>query len=74
MQGEGAEAVIDYKPLWKTLEKKKISQYQLMKTYGVSSGQLARLRANQHVSTHTLEMLCKILDCEISDIIEYVKE
>lgn len=64
-------AMISYEPLWDTLRQKHISQYQLIKKYGFSSGQLSRLRRNQYVSTHTLEVLCDILDCKIEDIIVY---
>ena len=56
------------------MKEKGISQYKLIKQYGFSTGQLSRLRANQHVSTHTLDHLCSILDCEIADIIQYEKE
>lgn len=66
--------MISYKPLWKTLKEKKVSQYQLIKKYGVSAGQLSRLRANQNVSTHTLNMLCEILDCRLEDVASYEKE
>lgn len=65
--------MISYQPLWITLKRKKISQYQLIKEYNVSAGQLSRLRANQNVSTHTIDMLCKILDCRVEDIMIYVE-
>ena len=60
--------MISYEPLWNTLKTKNISQYQLINKYGVSAGQLSRLRANSHVSTHTLDRLCEILDCNLEDI------
>lgn len=63
--------MISYEPLWNTLQKKNISQYQLIKKYGFSSGQLSRLRANQYISTHTVEVLCDILDCKVEDIMVY---
>lgn len=63
--------MISYEPLWKTLRQKNISQYQLIKKYGFSSGQLSRLRANQYISTHTVEVLCDILDCKVEDIMVY---
>lgn len=66
--------MITYNPLWKTMKDKKITQYQLINKYGVSSGQLSRLRKNANVSTHTLDTLCKILDCQLQDIAEYIKE
>lgn len=65
--------MISYEPLWNTMKKKKVSQYQLIKNYNISAGQLSRLRANNNVSTHTIDILCKILDCEVSDIMKYIK-
>ncbi len=65
--------MISYEPLWHTLKEKNISQYQLIKQYGFSSGQLSRLRANQYISTHTVEVLCEILDCNVQDVMEYKK-
>ena len=65
--------MITYSPLWETLKNKNISQYQLIHEYGVSAGQLSRLRANNHVSTHTLDRLCEILDCNLEDIATYQK-
>ena len=66
--------MIIYNKLWDTLKKKQISQYKLIKLYGFSSGQLDRLRKNDNVSTYTLNQLCEILNCELSDIAEYVSD
>lgn len=52
---------------------KNITQYKLINEYGISAGQLSRLRANSNVSTHTLDMLCDILDCRIEDIVSFKK-
>ncbi len=65
--------MIKYDKLWKTLKKKNISQYKLIKEYHISTGQLDRLRKNENVNTFTLNQLCAILDCQLSDIAEYVK-
>ena len=65
--------MITYDKLWETLKKRNISQYKLVKEYGISSGQLDRLRKNGNVSTYTLDVLCKILNCKLSDIAEYVE-
>ena len=62
--------MISYNRLWETMEKKKISQYRLIKEFGLSSGQMSRLKKNTYVSTHTLETLCRILDCRIEDVME----
>ena len=66
--------MIVYDKLWETMKKRDISQYKLIKDYGVSSGQLDRLRKNGNVSTYTLNQLCKILNCRIEDIAEYIDE
>ena len=62
--------MVSYNRLWETMEKRKISQYRLIKEFGLSSGQMSRLRKNTYVSTHTLEVLCRILDCRIEDVME----
>lgn len=66
--------MITYDKLWQTMKQRGVSQYKLIKQYGVSSGQLDRLRKNDDVSTFTLNRLCEILDCELYEIAEYKKE
>ena len=63
--------MIVFDPLWKTLKVRQISQYKLIQEHGFSTGQLDRLRKNQNVSTYTLDALCRILSCELSDIAAY---
>ena len=64
--------MVCYDRLWKTMKDKGISQYALIKNYGVSTGFLDRLRKNLDTNTHSLAILCEILDCRIEDIVEYV--
>ncbi len=63
--------MIIYDRLWETMRVKGISQYRLIKYYGFSAGQIGRLKKNSYVSTHTLDVLCTILNCPIEDIIEF---
>lgn len=63
--------MILYDRLWGTLKERGISQYRLIKEYGVSAGQIGRLKKNSYVSTHTIDMLCTILDCRVEDIMEF---
>lgn len=63
--------MIIYERLWKTMEEKDISQYKLIHHYKISSSQIHRLKRNNYVSTHTLDMLCSILNCCIEDIVEF---
>ena len=66
--------MISYNNLWKVMKEKGISQYALIKKYNVSPAQITRLKRNESVSTHTIEMFCKILDCEVGDIMKYSKD
>lgn len=68
---KGDYNMITYDPLWKTMKEKNISQYRLVKAYGFSAGQLNRLKNNQYVSTHTIGVLCTILECSVEDIMEF---
>ena len=66
--------MIKYDPLWNTLKEKGISQYQLIKDYGIDKAQLQRLRQNLVVKTRILNRLCQILNCRIEEIMEYVPD
>ena len=66
--------MILFDPLWQTLKEKQISQYRLIKDYHISAGQLSRLRANNNVSTYTINTLCSILNCRVEDILVYKKD
>ena len=66
--------MISYEPLWKTMEKKKASTYTLQVKGNISSSTVRRMKANQSVSTNTLDALCKILDCDLEDIAEYIPD
>ncbi len=63
--------MIIYEPLWHTMKKRNISQYRLIHYYGISPGQISRLRRNEYVSTHTIGMLCTILNCTVAEIMEF---
>ena len=66
--------MIIFDKLWITIKNKNITQYKLIKEYGFSPGQITRLKKNSNINTHTLDMLCKILNCNIEDICEYKKD
>lgn len=65
--------MITYDNFWKTLKKRNISQYELINTYKISRGLLYRMKKNDSITTHTLNELCDILECDVSDIIQYKK-
>lgn len=65
--------MFNYSPLWETMRKKEISQYQLIKNYQISTGTLDSLRQNRSITMYTLDTLCQILDCTPNDIVEIEK-
>ena len=66
--------MILYDKLWDTMRQRGVSQYALIKTYNVSPAQITRMKRNESVSTHTIDMFCRILDCQVSDIMEYIPD
>ena len=66
--------MISYDRLWQTMKERGITQYSLIKNFGISPAQITRLKRNESVSTHTIEVFCRILDCNVEDIMQYIKE
>ena len=63
--------MVTYDKLWETMKRRQLSQYRMIRYYGISASQLGRLKKNMYVSTHTIEMLCDILVCQVEDVLEY---
>lgn len=68
----GGSTVIDYSPFWETLEKSDENWYTLTNKHHLSHSTLHRLKHNKDISTKTLNDLCRILNCRVEDIIEYI--
>ncbi len=66
--------MITYDPLWQTLKKKNISIYKLVTYYGLSRGTLDSLKHNRSITLNTLNQLCDMIDCDVTDIIKYTKK
>ncbi len=64
--------MISYKCFWDTLKKSPESTYTLINTHHISSATLDKLRKDKPVNTTTLNDLCRILNCKIQDICEYI--
>ena len=65
--------MMSYEPLFRTMEAKGITSYQLQKM-GFNRATYYAIKQGKSVSTNTLEHLCRLLDCGVGDIIEYKKE
>ena len=64
--------MISYKPFWNTLRSSGESTYTLIKNHRISSSTIDKLRKNKPLNTTTVNDLCRILNCQVSDIMEYV--
>lgn len=64
--------MIDYAPFWKTLRESDETTYTLITKHHISSSTIHKLRKNKPTNTTTLNDLCRILQCELSDIAKYV--
>lgn len=64
--------MINYNPFWKTLKASNESTYTLITKHRISSATIDKLRNNKAMTTTTLNDLCKILNCRLEDIAEYV--
>ena len=73
----GVNQLISYAPLWETMKERGATTYTLRNKGGydnISGSTILRLQKNESVSTNTLNALCKILNCELSDIAEYIPD
>ena len=57
--------MIVFDKLWETMKAKHVSTYALRDRFDIDSRTIRRLRANQTVTTDTLDKLCRILDCKL---------
>ena len=63
-----------YKKLWKLLIDKNMNKTELRNATGITTTALAKLGRNENVNTEVLVKICKILECNIEDIMEIVDE
>lgn len=66
--------MIAYTPLWKTMESKGFTTYTLRVKHKISSATVQRLKKNMSVSTNTLDDLCRLLNCTLAEVAEYVED
>ena len=64
--------MIDYSPFWNTLKKSAETTYTLINKYHISSATIDKLRKNKPMNTTTLNDLCRILNCKLEEIAQYI--
>ena len=65
---------VSYNKLWKLLIDKRMKKIELMELAGIGSTTLSKLGKDQYVSMEVLVKICKVLNCNIGDIIDMVEE
>ena len=64
--------MIAYTPFWKTPTLSSETTYTLIKNHHISSSTIDKLRKNKPITTVTINDLCRILNCSVDDILEYI--
>ena len=65
---------VSYKKLWKLLIDKDMKKKDLRIATGMTTTALAKLGKNEHVNTEILAKICRVLECNIEDIVEVIEE
>ncbi|MBR2412892.1 MAG: helix-turn-helix domain-containing protein [Clostridia bacterium] len=66
--------MISYDPFWETIKRQGESTYSLINKWGISSATIDRIRKGNGITTQKLDDLCRILQCDVEDIIKYVED
>lgn len=64
--------MISYAPFWTTLRQSHETTYTLIKNHRISSSTIDKLRKNKPLNTTTVNDLCRILNCRIEEVVEYI--
>lgn len=63
---------VRYDKLFRMMEMKKITSAQLMQGAGFSANIITRLKRNRYISMESVEGICRVMDCGVDDILEFV--
>lgn len=66
--------MISYEPFYNTMKKKNMTTYKLIKEYNMSRSLIDRLKHNKPISTVTIDDLCRMLSCNVEDILVYTED
>lgn len=65
--------MMSYEPLFRTMQEKGITSYQLQKM-GFNRATYYSIKSGKSVSTNTIALLCKLLQCRVDEVIEYIDD
>lgn len=70
----GAMMSVSYKKLWKLIIDKDMTNVEVRKATGISPATFTKLKKNEIVSLDILLKICNLLDCNIGDIVDAVRD
>jgi len=65
--------LISYAPFFETMKRKNFSTYRLFKE-GLNSATYYRIRDGESVNIDTIGKICKIMNCSVQEVIEFVND
>ena len=66
--------MISYAPFWETLKRKHVTTYALINKHNISAATIDRMKKGNGISTMKIDDFCRILSCEVGDIVKYVPD
>ena len=66
--------VVSYKKLWKLLIDKDLMKKDLQSKAGISWATITKMSKGETVSTEVLMKICKVLQCDVGDIVEFIDD
>ena len=65
--------MLDYSPMWVTMQRKGISQYSLLQA-GIDNKTLDSIKKGKNITLLTVEKICDVLDCTPNEIVQFIKD
>ncbi len=65
---------VSYKRLYHLMIEKNVTNAQLQQQAGFSANIITRLKRNGYISLKSVESICRVLDCKVNDILDFIQE
>lgn len=65
---------VSYKKLFHMLKDRNMTAAELQKEAGYSANISTRMRRDKYVSLESMEKMCRVLDCKVDDIVEFIPD
>lgn len=65
---------VSYKKLFHLMIEQNISNMELQKLAGFSANIITRMKREQYISLESVESICRVMNCGVDDILEFISE